>query len=378
MIWFVSSDTKYYKDVSKLKKEYNLNKIIFLPDKEDIKSALSDEDVGFLSNVYPSEEYHSFMVVKELSKKEILTSQQKKYGVTEEEVLHDLFGLQVSRPKITIENDLIGQKQIHLLYEEIKNNIINKKPTSPIFELGVPGVGKTHSVSCLAGSLGYILIQLNLTLFVERGQGVNLLHQFFQYINDTKPPCIILFDEFENMVENKAIMGAMLSILGALNDKDQGGYEFNEQQILIATANNISDIVSAKPQFFRLGRWSHKFFFSFPTLEDSTLTIQYYFEIEGIKYDKIIYEEIKIKFCGIHTANYTPGRSIYSQVELKHLIRSFDGVNLESLRNDDEDKYNELLENHIQNITPSQVNSKEGLTQLLADAETNMFKNVDD
>lgn len=378
MIWFISSDIKHYLEIKKLKKDYELEQIIPLPSKKNILEGLSSSKIGFISNMPPEDKYRSFMVLKELSLDgEILTTQEKQYGVKEEEALEKLFGLKVSKPTVTIEKDMIGQNQLRLFYKEVKDNITLETQTEPIFELGVPGVGKSYSASCLAGSLGYSLIQLNLTIFVERGQGVNLLNQFFHYLTTKKPKCVVLFDEFENMVESKAIMGALLSILGSLNDKSQGGYILTPHQILIATANNITDIVKAKPQFFRLGRWSHKFFFNYPIKEDALSTMLYFSTKYSVMVDTEIIEDIYILYMGEYVDNFVAPRSVYSQVELKFLFKSFECMNLKELKNKNKQKYKELLLQTIKNIIPSQVNTRQGIARLLSDARSNKFKEVD-
>ena len=379
MIWFISSDKKhYFEEIEKLKKDYNLIKIIPLPSKEDILKALSSSGVGFISNMPPKDKYRSFMVLKELSLNgEILTTQEKQYGVKEEEALERTFGLKVSKPTVTIEKDMIGQDKFRSFYENVKNNIKSETQTEPIFELGVPGVGKSYSASCLAGSLGCSLIQLNLTMFVERGQGVNLLNKFFHYLATKKPKCVVLFDEFENMVESKAIMGSLLSILGSLNDKSQGGYILTPHQVLIATANNITDIVKTKPQFFRLGRWSYKFFFNYPIKKDALSTLQYFSKKYNVIADNEHVEDIFISYMGEHRDNFVAPRSVYSQVELKFLLKSLEDMDLRELKIENNKKYKSVLLEKIKKITPSQENTKQGIAKLLSDSRANKFTDVD-
>jgi len=265
IIFLYGEDEKYYKKdgVELIKKTYpeisELNKIVNYKELEKtIEDAiLQGENKYILTPIYHSEiikNYSSFIKVIRLpNEKGILTSQDIKLKITEEEKLKNLLDCVVTKPKLTFD-DYGGAESLREDTKDINLKFKLGIPVNGVFLVGIPGTGKSYFAKCLAGELNRYLIELNLSKIIKDPKGIILLEEFFDFFKTSKGDYIIWIDEIEKMIgeseESTQILGALLTKVNEFNTVLKKSTAF-----IVATANNISKLAKSNPELFRNGRF---------------------------------------------------------------------------------------------------------------------------
>jgi len=367
--WFLAEDKAYYENLDKFKtREYSdvvYDEIIVLPTHEDIKkSLLSSNRTAFLSPVLPPLEFINIVIVKKLKNlKGVLTTQEESVGVTIPESLESKLGLKTIEPKLTFEN-LGGAKMFKDWSARV--DIAKEKGIlpKPVFFLGVPGVGKTFSVQCYAGEKKLPMMELNIELILEKPNPISVINSIFEYFDDTGIECILLMDEIEQMLQSKAMLGQLLTILSNLNTPE--GYRLNG--VLFATSNNVKDLVYNFPQFFRHGRWSEKFFNNYPSKEEALAVMKLYASKFKVNIDDSMIEKAYILANQYYKKyNLEEKRSVYAQSEIAYLFEKLTAY----LKIDDK-----ILMDEIAMVDPLQVTAQQAIQKLIADSRSNKFKEM--
>lgn len=382
MIWFIAEDKYYYeisKDIEAFKTDIGVNfkidKIVILPTIDEIKEILLETTKSvIISNEYPPVEFSTIFIIERLQNKHgILTTQEKEFNINEAQSLYTKLGLKTIYSTYTFK-DLGGA----ITYKDWSNrtDIAKEKghAIKPVFLLGVPGVGKSFSVACYAGEKNIPMMELNISLIAESKTPIKLLHRVFEYLSKNNTPCVLLIDEIEQMLTNKAMLGQLLTILNDLNTSN--GYTLNG--MLFATSNNISDVAYNFPQFLRHGRWSEKFFANYPTKEEAIDIIMLYarkFGIDSMLGENKEWKEIQLfaEYVFIlanqyyKSSNIDERRSVYAPSEISYLFEKltfYKEIN------------SKILTEEIEAVQPLQKTTHNAIHKLLSDAQSNAFKEM--
>ncbi|CAA6822084.1 MAG: Unknown protein [uncultured Sulfurovum sp.] len=367
--WFLAEDKAYYENLEKFKnKEYSTvvyDEIIVLPtDKEIKRSLLSQNRIAFLSPILPPLEFINVVIVKKLKNlKGVLTTQEESAGITIPQSIESKLGLKTIEPELTFSN-LGGAKMFKDWASRV--DIAKEKGIlpKPVFFLGVPGVGKTFSVQCYAGEKNLPMLELNIELILEKPNPISVINSIFEYFDDTGIECILLMDEIEQMLQSKAMLGQLLTILSNLNTPE--GYKLNG--VLFATSNNVKDLVYNFPQFFRHGRWSEKFFNNYPSKEEALAVMKLYASKFKVNIDDSMIEKAYILANQYYKKyNLEEKRSVYAQSEIAYLFEKLTAY----LKIDDK-----ILMNEIAMVDPLQVTAQQAIQKLIADSRSNKFKEM--
>lgn len=370
MRWFISDD------ISHLNEEYikaidpTMEKVLILPTKDEILQVLREKKdllkTAVVSSIYPSQvapEFEYIFVIKKLHSSDgILNSQQKYFKVSEREMLSQRLGLTITESNLTLQDasgafELIKWAKLADRYTQ--KGYVNK----PVFLLGVAGAGKSRFVMCYAGEKKVPMIDVDLTKIVESTHPIRSLNDVFEYLSDTNLKCVLRIDEIAGMLVDKRVISRMLTILNDLNTK--AGYRLNG--ILFATENNIRELIQRSNQFFRIGRWGEKFFVHYPA-EQSTLEIMRYCNklySVGLT-EENIHEIFYMSQATYKRFNLDESRSVYAPSEIDYLFERLSVLNKKIDQ--------KLLDEEIRYVIPQYKSAKEGVAQLLGDAEKNYFK----
>lgn len=285
MLYFIAEDESYYNSLSleKLKKEYNKDKIITFPKEGEVTEHIKNASKTCFIAPYPPSaisvlfQNHSFFEVIYLQNTHgLLTSGQKELNIPETVVLKEKLGVDIHKPSFTL-NNYGGASALRQSVLDMEKKIIYGLPVKGFMLTGIPGTGKSFFAKCVAGETGRLLIELNLSIFMERENGLQLLSNFFEFFKSSPGHYIIWIDEIEKMItdgdKSQQTLGLLLSKINDLNANSE-----NSSVYLIATANNISGLASKNPEFFRNGRFDVLVFIQTPKQEDATTIFTIYIE----------------------------------------------------------------------------------------------------
>lgn len=368
-----------YEKVEEIRKEYQLDKIILLPDIEDVRKNINSK-VGFMAPYLPEQKIRSLFVVKELENKHgVLTQQEKFYKVSEEKAIFDRLGLEARKPKLTFAN-IGGATRLKEWTKEVIAILRRGGNVKGAFLIGPTGSGKTNFVEAFAGELKRVLVMLNLPLIMEMENPIDRLRNVFIYLEKQSAlgsKFVLLADEFEKMVDvkngspiQKQFLGQILTILNDLNTP--AGYKIDV--VIFATANNLSLILDENPELLRHGRWSAKFFLNYPTKEEALgiyemyakrYAIQHYFTKEGLA-DVNALHKLYSKVGTIHKGcNLSPNLSVFSPAEINALMER-----LQTREMANQGKLtDEIIDDTINLLIPIQKTANKGVARQIKDAE---------
>ncbi|OGS70793.1 MAG: hypothetical protein A3F91_09780 [Flavobacteria bacterium RIFCSPLOWO2_12_FULL_35_11] len=293
-----ADDSWYYKtieegDIEAVKKQLGypkyldkITQIIAFPNIEVIKKNLANETVAFIS---PERLFsnNSLLVVKELPKTRmggVKTTQQELFNEDINSELYNKFGLIVSEPKVKFK-DLGGfeipKSDMLRTKEYIKEGLIQKNLS---MFLGVSRSGKSYFAECLAGELEYKLILLDLGVIMCDANPSKKLDDFFYYLTSLDD-YVLLIDEIEKVADPssgaamaRVMIGKLLTIFNNFNS-DSG---FNiKSNFVIATANNITDLLNKNPEF--INRFGLKYFVNYPLKQNFINVCDYYIKKMKVK-----------------------------------------------------------------------------------------------
>lgn len=379
MIWFLSDCMSHYEKVTGIQKEYELDKIILLPDIEDVRNNIGKK-IGFMAPYLPEQKIRSLFVIKELENKHgILTQQEKLYGVSEEKAIFDRLGLEARKPNLTFAN-IGGVTRLKEWAKEVKAIHRRGGNVKGAFLIGPTGSGKTNFVEAFAGELNRTLVMLNLPLIMEMINPIDRLRNVFTYLEKQSAlgsKFVLLADEFEKMVDvkngspiQKQFLGQILTILNDLNTP--AGYKIDV--VIFATANNLSLILDENPELLRHGRWSAKFFLNYPTKEEALSIYEMYAKYYGVRHyivedgkpdEKALYR-LYSRVSTIHKGcNLSPNLSVFSPAEIKALMERLQTRELASGGN----LTDAIIEDTINLLIPIQKTANRGVARQIKDAE---------
>ena len=276
MLYLISEDEYYYTDKAHkaIKETYGVSQIIKFPTEKVLRESMMKPsgETCFLAPYPPSKlgeifADNSFLEVVRLKNKYgFLTTGQKRLGLDERTVLSEKLGVNIYEPKLTFK-DYGGAEiltEALLLMEEKEKYGIQSKG---FMVAGIPGTGKSYFAKCAAGQTGRKLVELNLSLFLEKEDGLQAVSDFFEFFKSNRGRYILWIDEIEKMlVGTKAeqMLGLLLNRINDLNDSKS-----ESSIIFVATANNISGLAKKNPEFFRNGRFDVLVFILNPTHENT-------------------------------------------------------------------------------------------------------------
>lgn len=267
IVYFYGEDEKHYTEngqtaiINKYKLKDKL-KVCFKENEIEelvLHSLRNTQDIFILTPLYFHfliVKYFSFIKVIRLENEDgILTSQDKKLGITAEEKLKIKLNSSITKPKLTFA-DYGGAKDLVDETETINNFFKLGIPVKGIFLAGLPGTGKSFFAKCLAGQLNRYLIELNLTKFMKSDNSVIMIEEFFDFFKTNPGDYIIWLDEIEKMFtgteESTQLLGTLLT---KINDFNASASTLKSTAFVVATANNVYSLSHRNPEFFRNGRF---------------------------------------------------------------------------------------------------------------------------
>jgi hypothetical protein len=304
-------------------------KILPLPEAGDLRSFINDQKVAFLN---PDDLPHSSLfVIKDLPNTEeggIKNRQQCLYNEDINDALYNRFGLSVSYPSTNF-SDLGGfdipKKDILRTLDYVKKGYIQKNLS--LF-LGVSRSGKSFFAECLAGELNRRLIILDLGMIMCSPNPPRLLDQFFKYL-ETIDSYVLLIDEIEKAADPdsgvetaKVMIGKLLTIFNNFNSEN--GFQIKDNPV-IATANNISNLLDKNPEF--INRFGLKYFVNYPNQESFQSVFEYYLQKmkisgitgrEALQYSNMIYAKLQVPILNRNMATRKYGK--YASGEIKEFV----------------------------------------------------------
>jgi len=290
MLWFVTNDIYYYQNLDELKENWKINNLLVMPNNDEIKAAIlntPDIDTAILTTHKPEKKMREFFVVHKLKNKQgILTTQQKFYGVDEAFALEQKLGLKIISPKNLIKlNDMSGMPRFVDWANSVTKELNDGKFVKPAIFVGMAGCGKSRGAEALAGEWDVPLIDLHIPTILENESPFEMIDEIFTYFSENSKfeRFVVRMDEIEQMLTDKNMLGKLLTLFNDLNTPK--GYKLNG--ILIATANNISELIQTVSQFFRHGRWSEKFLVSFPPVDSAIEMMRYYYDAYDVDFNNI-------------------------------------------------------------------------------------------
>lgn len=334
MLYLIAEDEYYYSQmgINEIKESYKLDEIIPFPTFESINKEVSKQigSLCFLAPYPPStisklfSDSSLFEVVKLKNRFGFLTTGQKNQNIPEKDVLANKLGVKIYEPKMTFKDyggAEILTESLLLMEEKEKYGIQSKG----FMIAGIPGTGKSFFAKCAAGETGRKLVELNLSLFLEKEDGLQALSDFFDFFKVNKGRYILWIDEIEKMLlgsKSEQMLGLLLNRINDLNDT------VAESSILfIATANNITGLAKKNPEFFRNGRFDVLVFIKNPTEENAKNIFNIHLNSQIKKFKNEI-----IPIIIQNTANGIKARENTLSQAIQDFILTFDKVELDKLK----------------------------------------------
>lgn len=385
MICLLTDDEFYYKNLDELKEQYKVDEFHIMPTIEELKLlVLKENRVGIVTPVkYPYSVFGDLLVYKLLNAKNgLLTIQEIENNVKDFESLGSKLFLDVydwkSLPNI---EGMAGSKGFIDWVHKITALTSKGKTLKPSIFVGMAGCGKSRGVEALANFWKVPMLDLKIQKIMEHDRPYELIDKIFGFLHRTKIKCVLRMDEIEQMLEDKGMLGNLLTLFNNLNTPK--GYTVNGA--IIATANNISDIITKAPQFFRHGRWNEKFFVSFPTTEDAKKIMGYYYKVYGVDFSELnkelnkqcgkidleaIFFEIVLlaneKYSSYNLAS-NEDKFVYAPSEIDYLFERLSHI---KIKNYDD------IKKELDVVVPLQVTASKGVFEMYSEAKKLAFKDL--
>jgi len=289
MLWLQIEDSYYYSNLKeayayakKHNSDFDIENVVTILSKEQFNKMLDEADFSktIISPYLPKhfgQDTPFFGILKVPNKYGLLTTSEKKAGITEYQKLHAETGLTIEESPFTFE-DMAGSKKL----KEIANKLLIKylmgEIPKGVFLAGVPGTGKTFFAQCLAGETKRFLVSLNLTKLMYEENPIEAFDKIINYLQKENKKYLFWVDEIEKMFTGSEKSEHMKNkFLTFLNDI---GLTINIDAFVVMTANNVTDILKKNPELIRGGRVETfaKVFMDFPTEETAATIFQLYIE----------------------------------------------------------------------------------------------------
>lgn len=245
--------------------------------KEPVSTVFCIEELPPLFGIFTTQE--ALWILKE-------KDDEKAYQLLKK-LVEKKFGIKVHVPSLTMK-DYKGAENLKRYLKEIMSTLDDEElRPKGIMLIGIPGTGKSRSAKCVAGEMGRLLIEFNLSYIMQSDNPVEKLHSFFKVL-EYFPPSILWIDEVEKAFAEgrveEQIKGQLLTIIEEFNTSE--GYRGDT--IFWVTANDVSRIADRNPEFFR--RFDYLFFIDLPKEEDAKEIISYYLDKYGVLPDESLTE----------------------------------------------------------------------------------------
>lgn len=361
MVYLKAEDEFYYTKEGKeeLKKRYNLHTdLVFARDKETILNAFDDGTINnktFIAPYMPEQISPAFSGIFDLIRVEnkfgLLTKRQKEDNVNPINVLKEKLGANVYSPTITFK-DYIIDKDTKIFKSMMEKLTLLKTrkgfglESKGFFLTGVPGTGKTFFAKCVAGELNRMLIELNLSFFINNEDTFGLLNRFFSFFKYSDGEYVLLIDEIEKMFNDspkaRQVLGYLLTVLNEFSNRQVGGERKGADILFIATANNVTELVKRNPELFRKGRFDLSIYLTAPSEKKAKDTYKSYIEKSQNLFKK---ESIPMIFYMIAI---DPSHSVYTIKENSRISQIIEKI-----------KNNDCIMGHITNFLKDDSQKKE-------------------
>lgn len=363
MIYLKVEDEYYYSNDGKkeLLEKYNLQdyELVFAKDKETILSSFEDgtiEHKVFFAPYLPEKLNPAFEGIFDLIRTDnyrgLLTKKQFEMGMSEVEVLRDKLGANIYVPKNTFADYVIEKSSEN--FKNLMNSLRLLRmraefglPTKGFFLTGVPGTGKTFFAKCVAGELNRMLVELNLSFFINADDTFGLLNKFFSFFKHNEGEYVLLIDEIEKMFNDspkaKQVLGYLLTTLNEFHDKSRG----NKADVLfIATANNVTDLATKNPELFRKGRFDLSIYLTNPNREKAQETFDSYIKMYRRVFQK---ESIPMILFNLKNEKYIPPIQTRLEMIFDDLKKNEELISLlnQTEANNKEELYEKVQNNEV-------------------------------
>lgn len=287
MLWIHAEDAAYYDNPALVAKELSESHRISMSDAgiKNIQTAftLSDVKQGLsfptttcilspsLPNDFISETASGMFTLVYLKNRHgVLTTTDKKLGISAEDKLEKKIGMKVHRSTITF-NAMAGAE---IVKKRVHEALVIKSvgiPLRGVLLVGIFGTGKSFFAKCFAGETGRTLVELNLARLLYTPNPIAAFNQVIDFLVEQNGRYVLWLDEIEKMFRVGGATGGndmTMHLLNAyLTFQNEIGRTIDLDVIVVATANKIDEIMANNPEVFRAGRFDLRFFLNFPTRE---------------------------------------------------------------------------------------------------------------
>jgi SpoVK/Ycf46/Vps4 family AAA+-type ATPase len=366
MLWLHIEDSYYFShfdEVIEYLKEIknheiteaeNWDKKVFVFTEKQLEATLIENtfDKIIVSPYTPSHfNYNTpfFGVLKIPNKYGLLTSSEKKIGLTEYEKLHNEVGLTVEKSPVTFD-DMAGSDKLRDIARKLSIKYSMGEIPKAVFLAGVPGTGKSFFAQCLAGETDRFLVSFNLTKIMYSDNPIETFDKIIDFLVKENKKYLLWVDEIEKMFtdseKSEHIKNKFLTFLNDL------GITINLDGFVVMTANNVSGILEKNPELVRGGRVETfaKVFLDFPKAETATSICKLYVDKRNKEKDRIV--RLASYFSSINKQRANTDLWIYEYAikaynEVAHNINDFSDIKaIEAvIKNNSESNYvSETLE----------------------------------
>jgi len=285
MRYFVAEDEFYYSSEGSdhiISQFDDIEEVIMFPDEtilsELIKGKRKLSKVAFLAPWLPgriSKAYdrnHFFDITYLENRYGFLTFGQKRSGIDPEQVLESKLGVRIEKRHEKM-SDYGGADVLHEIVFLIKEKTKYGITTNGFFLAGMPGTGKSFFAKCVAGELGYMLVSLNLSAFMEKDDPIYEVQSFFRFFEENPGDYVLWMDELEKMFDGENTQSMMGQLLTSISDAAKVS---KANFFIIATANKLNKLTKQNAELFRMGRFDQVIFLVNPTPENARKIFELY------------------------------------------------------------------------------------------------------
>jgi len=304
MVWLQTEDALFYfskeeldirlKELKVYVDTQNLQRVL----SKDTKISIDDKDSVYISPFLPSELNYSdaFFCVIELGNKfGLLTSEEKKAGITEEDKLNEKLKFKIEKSTITFEDTSTDEKLIFIKDMMMLKYSLGEYPKA-VFLVGYPGLGKSLFAQSLAGSTDRYLVSFNLANLMYEKNPPLLFDQIIEFLQSKKDMKYLLWlDEIDKIFTGSETSQHIKNkLLTFLNDL---GLTIELDAFVVITANNVTDILKTNPEMVRSGRVEPyaKVFMDFLSLESAKKSTAFYIQKRNSTTEQVLKTIIESK-----------------------------------------------------------------------------------
>jgi len=337
MLWVYAEDSYYYENINELEKyiqekasdKSSYEKVfVFTGEQLDEVLCSGNYEQIIVSPYLPAHfrcQSPFFGIIKVPNKYGLLTSSEKKSGLTEYEKLHKETGLTIEESPVTFK-DMAGNTSLKSIAEKLSVKYSMGEIPKAVFLAGVPGTGKSFFAQCLAGETNRLLVSFNLTKIMYGDNPIESFDKIVDYLSKQNQRYLLWIDEIEKMfTESEKSEHIKNKFLTFLNDL---GITIQMDAFVVLTANNVSGILEKNPELVRGGRVETfaKIFMDFPKVPTSTSVCELYAKKRNSKKERIERLSYYLKAIKEKKANTDIWIYQYAQHVYSHMKTLTDGL----------------------------------------------------